>query len=120
MALCESRKLCPAFGVMSTQVVSSLLKLRESHLPPQPLFIPVRRIIGDRCCSLHRGDAHYSVTSTSSTFFQRSGLQGRTSAASDLNRDFLQADFWPAWSLPGQLTVMPVIRPQSAVTTLEP
>jgi hypothetical protein len=26
MALCESRMLCPAFGVMSPQVVSSLLK----------------------------------------------------------------------------------------------
>jgi len=34
----ESRMLCPAFGVMSPQVVSSLLKLRESDLPPQPSF----------------------------------------------------------------------------------
>jgi hypothetical protein len=74
MALCESRMLCPAFGVMSPQVVSSLLKLRESDLPPQPLFIPVRRIIGDRCCSLHRGDANYSVTSTSSAFSSQLGL----------------------------------------------
>ena len=41
-------------------------KLRESDLPPLPLFIPVRRIIGDWCCSLHRGDATTLCTSTSS------------------------------------------------------
>ena len=34
---------------------------------------PVRRIIGDRCCSLHRGDANYSVTSTSSASFAQVG-----------------------------------------------
>ena len=68
MVFCESRTLCPAFGVMSPQVVSSLLKLRESDLPALPLFIPLRRIIGDWCCSLHRGDVNYSGTSTSSAF----------------------------------------------------
>ena len=68
MVFCESRMLCPAFGVVSSQVVSSLLKLRESELRPRPLFIPVRRIIGDWCRSLHRGDANISVTSTSSVF----------------------------------------------------
>ena len=44
MALCESRMLCPAFGVMSPEVVSSLLKLSESDLPPQPLFV-----LGEKC-----------------------------------------------------------------------
>jgi len=56
------------FGVMSPQVVTSLLRLRETDLPPRPLFIPVRRIIDDWCCSLHRGDVNYSGTSTSSAF----------------------------------------------------
>ena len=60
--------LHPALSVMSPQVVSSRLKLSESDLPPLPLFIPVRRIIGDWCCSLRLGEANYSVTSTSSAF----------------------------------------------------
>ena len=60
------------FGVMSPEVVSSLLNLKESDLPPLPLFVPVRRIIGDWCCSLHRGDVNYSGTSTSSGRHTRS------------------------------------------------
>ena len=53
MVPCESRMFCPAFGVMSPQVVTSLLKLRESDLS---------RVIGRGLCRWASRDLLLSIS----------------------------------------------------------